>query len=112
MSRIAQTPSVRTVMLVSRWVPEIVQYEGYLSELVTELTDSGKVVVLNNDNPHALIADTAQGFCDESICSMVIDVQLLISDYGHLNVDGSTYIITRFKGTNSDFAAAIEGTTE
>ena len=159
MSQIAQTPSVRTVMLGSRWVPEIVQYEGYLSELVTELTDSGKVVVLNNDNPffafhsreckyerpllsdngctedsadfielqtvvnpflqqltndnpRALIADTAQGFCDESICSMVIDGQLLISDYGHLNVDGSTYVVAHLKGTNGDFVAAIEGTTE
>lgn len=67
---------------------------------------------LSQIDSKVLLVDTAKGFCDDDTCSMVIDGQLLISDYGHLNVNGSTHVIERLKDTNGDFAAAIEGTVE
>ena len=159
MDQIAQSPNVRTIVLGSRWKPEIVGAEDYLTTLISDFTTTGKLVVINNDNPffthHAreckyerpvfsdngctegsaeflslesvvepvlrnlalmnskvILVDTAQDFCDDETCSMVIDGQLLIADYGHLNVNGSTYVIARLKNTNIDFAVAIEGTVE
>ena len=80
---------------VSVFQQEYDSYLVYLQSVVREF-------------PSAHLLDTAGGFCDADICSMVKDEDLLMADQSHLNVLGSQYVVNRLLNGDPLFASAVQ----
>ncbi len=53
--------------------------------------------------PGTSLLDISENFCQDGVCSMLIGDQIMYSDQGHLNVDGSNYVFTKLKETDPEF---------